>query len=69
MEWLKTILKAIRQKEFTVLLFIVFAFLFIYPLLMPLKNMPLSFPFRYFFSLWAALVVLLFISNYKADSD
>lgn len=65
----KVIIQALQQKEFSVLIFIAFFFLFCYPFAIGLENFSLIFAFQYFFTVWAVLVGVLFISNHYADTE
>jgi hypothetical protein len=66
--WYKKFRHAAKQKEFSVLLFFIFLFLFNYPLFLLLKTYPLVFAFKYFFVVWFLLVVVLFVANFRNDS-
>jgi hypothetical protein len=64
------LIRMVRQKEFSLLLFFIFFLLFNFPFLLDLKDKPLSFPYKFYFGSWLILIIILFVANYKAgDSD
>jgi hypothetical protein len=58
-----------RQNEFKFVIFFAGVFILCWPFIILVNNKPVSYPYRFYFVVWAALVLLLFIASLGEEDD
>jgi hypothetical protein len=58
-----------RQNEFKFVIFFAGMFILCWPFIILLNNKTVSYPFRFYFIVWVALILLLFIASLGKGDD